>query len=57
MVSFEPSNHSAWGTGVVIADLGIIFTCRGDYFTLDAGRSRTRSSPASVHARRCRARS
>jgi gamma-glutamyltranspeptidase/glutathione hydrolase len=37
MVSFEPSNHSAWGTGVVVADLGIIFTCRGDYYTLVPG--------------------
>ena len=37
MVSFEPSNHSAWGTGVVMADLGIIFTCRGDYYTLVPG--------------------
>jgi gamma-glutamyltranspeptidase/glutathione hydrolase len=37
MVSFEPSNHSTWGTGVVIADLGIIFTCRGDYYTLVPG--------------------
>jgi gamma-glutamyltranspeptidase/glutathione hydrolase len=41
MVSFEPSNHSAWGTGIVIADLGIIFTCRGDYFTLEAGKPYT----------------
>jgi gamma-glutamyltranspeptidase/glutathione hydrolase len=37
MVSFEPSNHSLFGSGVVIADLGIIFTCRGDYFTLVPG--------------------
>jgi gamma-glutamyltranspeptidase/glutathione hydrolase len=37
MVSFEPSNHSAWGTAVVIADLGIIFTCRGDYYSLTPG--------------------
>jgi gamma-glutamyltranspeptidase/glutathione hydrolase len=37
MVSFEPSNHSAWGTGVVIADLGIIFTCGGEYYTLVPG--------------------
>jgi gamma-glutamyltranspeptidase/glutathione hydrolase len=41
MVSFEPSNHSAWGTGVVIADLGIIITCRGDYFTLEPGKPYT----------------
>jgi gamma-glutamyltranspeptidase/glutathione hydrolase len=37
MVSFEPSNHSIWGSGVVVADLGIIFTCRGDYYTLVPG--------------------
>jgi gamma-glutamyltranspeptidase/glutathione hydrolase len=37
MVSFEPSNHSEWGTKVVIADLGIIFNCRGDYYSLVPG--------------------
>jgi gamma-glutamyltranspeptidase/glutathione hydrolase len=37
IVSFEPSLHSIWGSGVVIADLGIIFTCRGDYFSLVPG--------------------
>ena len=37
MVSFEPSLHSAWGTGVVMADLGFIFNCRGDYYSLVAG--------------------
>jgi gamma-glutamyltranspeptidase/glutathione hydrolase len=37
MVSFEPSNHSIWGSGVVIGDLGIIFTCRGDYYSLIPG--------------------
>src|SRR5262249_40289460 len=30
MVSFEPSLHSGFGTGVVMADLGFIFNCRGD---------------------------
>src|SRR5262245_21135636 len=35
MVSFEPSLHS--GTGVVMADLGFIFNCRGDYYSLVAG--------------------
>src|SRR5262249_18414545 len=29
-VSFEPSLHSGFGTGVVMADLGFIFNCRGD---------------------------
>src|SRR5262245_58873946 len=33
MVSFEPSLHSGFGTGVVMADLGFIFNCRGDYST------------------------
>lgn len=37
MVSFEPSLHSSWGTGVVMGDLGIIFNCRGDYFSLVRG--------------------
>ena len=37
MVSFEPSLHSAWGTGVVIGDLGLIFNCRGDYYSLVPG--------------------
>src|SRR5262249_46074151 len=31
MVSFEPSLHSLFGTGVVMGDTGIIFNCRGDY--------------------------
>lgn len=34
-VSWTPSLHSGWGTGVVMADLGFIFNCRGDYFWLD----------------------
>jgi gamma-glutamyltranspeptidase / glutathione hydrolase len=37
MVSFEPSNHSEWGTKVVIDGLGIIFNCRGDYYSLTPG--------------------
>ena len=37
MVSFEPSLHSSWGTGVVMADLGFIFNCRGDYYSLMPG--------------------
>ncbi len=37
MVSFEPSLHSAFGTGVVMADLGFIFNCRGDYYSLVPG--------------------
>ena len=34
-VSFTPSLHSAFGTGVVMGDLGLILNCRGDYYSLD----------------------
>ncbi|HEY7284891.1 MAG TPA: gamma-glutamyltransferase [Vicinamibacterales bacterium] len=37
MVSFEPSLHSGFGTGVVMGDLGFIFNCRGDYYSLVVG--------------------
>lgn len=37
MVSFEPSLHSSFGTGVVMGDTGIIFNCRGDYYSLQRG--------------------
>jgi gamma-glutamyltranspeptidase / glutathione hydrolase len=37
MVSFEPSLHSGFGTGVVMGETGIIFNCRGDYYSLVAG--------------------
>jgi gamma-glutamyltranspeptidase / glutathione hydrolase len=37
MVSFEPSLHSLFGTGVVMGDTGIIFNCRGDYYSLIRG--------------------
>ncbi len=37
MVSFTPSLHSAFGTGVVIGDLGFILNCRGDYYSLVPG--------------------
>jgi len=36
-VSFEPSLHSGFGTGVVMGNSGIIFNCRGDYYSLVAG--------------------
>ena len=55
MVSFEPSLHSGFGTGVVMADLGFIFNCRGDYYSLTPGEA-TRSNQASARAARCRAR-
>jgi gamma-glutamyltranspeptidase/glutathione hydrolase len=37
MVSFEPSLHSGFGTGVVMGDTGILFNCRGDYYSLVPG--------------------
>ena len=37
MVSFEPSLHSGFGTGVVMGDTGFIFNCRGDYYSLVPG--------------------
>ena len=37
MIGFMPSLHSGWGTGVVMADLGFIFNCRGDYYSLVPG--------------------
>ena len=55
MVSFEPSLHSGFGTGVVMADLGFIFNCRGDYYSLTPGEPRARAGQAAAqHA--CRAR-
>jgi gamma-glutamyltranspeptidase/glutathione hydrolase len=37
MVGFEPSLHSSFGTGVVMGETGIIFNCRGDYYSLTPG--------------------
>jgi len=37
MISFTPSLHSAFGTKIVIAGLGFIFNCRGDYYSLVPG--------------------
>lgn len=37
MVTFTPSNHSGFGTGVVLGDLGFILNCRGDYYSLVPG--------------------
>ena len=37
LVSFEPSLHSLFGTGVVMGETGIIFNCRGDYYSLVPG--------------------
>jgi gamma-glutamyltranspeptidase/glutathione hydrolase len=37
LISFTPSLHSSFGSKVVIGDLGFIFNCRGDYFSLVPG--------------------
>ena len=37
MISLTPSLHSSFGTGVVMGDLGFIFNCRGDYYSLVPG--------------------
>jgi gamma-glutamyltranspeptidase / glutathione hydrolase len=37
MVSWTPSLHSLFGSGVVIGDLGFILNCRGDYYSLVPG--------------------
>src|SRR5437879_3607187 len=37
MVSFEPSLHSEFGTGVVMGNTGLTFNCRGDYDSLVRG--------------------
>ena len=37
MVSFEPSLHSSFGTGVVMGNTGFILNCRGDYYSLVRG--------------------
>jgi gamma-glutamyltranspeptidase/glutathione hydrolase len=37
LISFTPSLHSAFGSKVVIGNLGFIFNCRGDYYSLVPG--------------------
>jgi gamma-glutamyltranspeptidase / glutathione hydrolase len=37
VVSFTPSLHTAFGTNVVMGNLGFSFNCRGDYFSLTTG--------------------
>lgn len=37
VVSFTPSLHARFGTGVVMGDLGFILNCRADYFSLLPG--------------------
>jgi gamma-glutamyltranspeptidase/glutathione hydrolase len=37
LVSFEPSLHSSFGTGIVMGNTGLIFNCRGDYYSLTPG--------------------
>jgi gamma-glutamyltranspeptidase/glutathione hydrolase len=36
-VSFTPSLHSGFGSGVAMGELGFPFNCRGDYFSLVPG--------------------
>jgi len=54
MVSFEPSLHSLFGTGVVMGDTGIIFNCRGDTTRWFAARPMPSNRQAG-RAARCRA--
>jgi gamma-glutamyltranspeptidase/glutathione hydrolase len=37
LISFTPSLHSAFGTKVVLGNLGFILNCRGDYYSLVEG--------------------
>jgi gamma-glutamyltranspeptidase/glutathione hydrolase len=37
MISLTPSLHSGFGTKVVMGELGFIFNCRGDYYSLVPG--------------------
>jgi gamma-glutamyltranspeptidase/glutathione hydrolase len=37
MITFTPSLHSGFGTKVVMGNLGFVFNCRGDYFSLVPG--------------------
>jgi gamma-glutamyltranspeptidase/glutathione hydrolase len=37
MITFTPSLHSGFGTKVVIGNLGFMFNCRGDYYSLVPG--------------------
>lgn len=37
VVSFTPSLHTAFGTNVVMGNLGFSFNCRGDYYSLTPG--------------------
>jgi gamma-glutamyltranspeptidase/glutathione hydrolase len=37
LVSLTPSLHSAFGTGIVMGELGFSFNCRGDYYSLVPG--------------------
>ncbi len=38
-ISFTPSLHTAFGTKVVMGELGFSFNCRGDYFSLMPGQA------------------
>ena len=56
MVSFEPSLHSGFGTGVVMGDLGLHLQLPRRLLLAGRAAKPTRSSPASARAARCRAR-
>ncbi len=51
MVSFEPSLHSVFGTGVVMGNTGIIFNCRGDYYSLVRGEANALEPHADIGQR------
>ena len=57
MVSFEPSLHSGFGTGVVMGDLGYHLQLPRRLLLARRRAKPTRSRPASGRAARCRARS
>ena len=37
MITFTPVCTAHFGTGVVMGNLGFIFNCRGDYYSLEPG--------------------
>jgi len=37
LISFTPSLHSGFGSKIVVGNLGFIFNCRGDYYSLVEG--------------------
>src|SRR5205823_12462378 len=37
MITFTPSLHSSFGAKIVMGNLGFMFNCRGDYYSLVEG--------------------